>query len=685
MPLIESTQSLRSRQVANLKKMLHLNNDLDNDLNNSNNTNTNSNTTTSSFSNTNDDLIWKILILDNKSTSIISSVLRVNDLLEYGITMHTLITQRRSQLEDVPVIYFIEPTLENINIILNDLKNDQYSQFYINFTSSLSRSLLEEFAKKVAILGKSFKIKQLFDQYLDFIVTEPNLFSLNLPEIYYQFNNPSSTEDIINEKIDLISNGLFSSILTMGSIPIIRANKGGPAELISQKLYEKLRDHVINLRRNESLSNSNTLNSSNNSVLILLDRNFNLSSMFSHSWIYQCMVSDVFKLERNTITVNQGNENEVKFDIEPKDFFWNKNSSLPFPDAVENVEIELNKYTEDSKQITARTGYSSIKDIELSNNNNGDHSDTKHIQEAIKLLPELTFRKNIIDLHMNVLSNLIKELDSKNLDSFFEIEQNLNDPKIQKKFIDLLKKESKLDNSLDKLRTFIIIYLNSDELSKSFIEECENILKNLNIDLSPLNYIKKVKNFNKLSELSILSDSHNNSNSDNYSSSALFSNLSSKLINLTDGSNKLSEGFGSIISGIKNLLPEKSNLPITNITESLMNPSQANQNSLKLTDDYLYYDANNLRGSHLKQPKRKNYNDGMVFVVGGGNYSEYSNLQDWCNDWNTKQGIVANSDNPTANDNGAGNNGLSAKNVCYGSTDIITAKDFITECTKLAN
>lgn len=650
--------------------MLHLNVDIDNEL---------------VSPPVEDDLIWKVLILDSKSTSIVSSVLRVNDLLEFGITMHALINQRRAQLNDVPVIYFVEPTPENVSLIINDLENDQYSQFYINFTSSLSRSLLEEFAKKVALTGKSDRIKQVYDQYLDFIVTEPNLYSLDLKDTYLQFNNPSTTENVINEKVDLISNGIFSSVLTMGSIPIIRANRGGPAELIAQRLDEKLRDHVINTRRlslnnGSDLSSNSQILSSEKAVLILLDRNVNLTAMFSHSWIYQCMVSDVFKLERNTIQIEKitkdTNNNEKveikKFDIEPKDFFWNKNASLPFPDAVENVEMELNKYTEDAKQITAKTGYSSIQDIDFN-----DQSDTKHIQEAIKLLPELTFRKNIIDMHMTVLSDLIKELDSKNLDSFFEIEQHLSDPKIQKQFLDLLSNNSKVDNSLDKLRTYIIIYLSCD-LPQSFYNECESKLEKLNIDLSPLKYIKKVKEFTKLTELS---SSNSNGLDSNQSSSylqnkgALFSNLSSKLINLTDGSNKLSEGFGSLVSGIKNLLPEKSNLPVTNIAESIMNPNQSNINSLKMTDDYIYYDPSVTRGSHSKQPKRKTYNEGMVFIVGGGNYAEYSNLQDWCNEWNKKEGT----------NNGAVNGNSSSKMVCYGSTDIITAKDFIKECTELAN
>jgi len=643
MSLFNSTASLRERQVNHLKRMLCLNTD---------------------EKEAEQDLIWKVLILDSKSTKIISSVLRVNDLLEYGITMHSLITQRRAALVDVPVIYFVQPTLENVSTIIKDIENDQYSSFYINFTSSLNRSLLEDFAKKVAMTGKADRIKQVWDQYLDFIVTEPNLFSLECEYIYSKFNSPQTTEDEINNQVDIIAQGLFSEIVTMGPIPIIRANRGGPAELISQRLDQKLRDHVINTKQKHSASTSNN----EKSVFILLDRNVNLQSMFAHSWIYQCMVSDVFHLQRNTIIVEkdigEGKKSVKRYDIEPKDFFWNSNASLPFPDAVENVELELNQYTQDAKDITAKTGYSSIKDIDPN-----DQKDTQHIQEAIKALPELTHRKSIIDTHMSVLSELIKELQSKSLDSFFEIEQNVNDKTIETQFRELLNSKAEGDNKEDKLRTYIILYLSKD-LSREFCQECESKLEQLNCDLTPLAHIKKVKEMTKMTQMQLTTAADEDaSNSYLGNRGDLFSNISSKLLNL-DGSGKISEGFGTLVNGLKKLLPAKTHLPITNITESIMNPQSANQQSLKLTDDYLYFDPNITRGSHSKQPKRSTYNEGTVFVVGGGNYLEYSNLQDWCNEWNTKD--------TNSNVNGVS---LGQKSVvCYGSTSLITANEFLEEC-----
>ncbi|KAI0461374.1 hypothetical protein LJB42_001042 [Komagataella kurtzmanii] len=640
MSFTTSLPSLRDRQIATLEKMLHLNEPI-----------------VDNGSDIQAELTWKVLILDSRSTAIVSSVLRVNDLLSSGITMHSNIRSKRAALPDVPVIYFVEPNAENINFIIDDLERDQYAHFYINFTSSLNRDLLEEFAKKVATIGKSYKIKQVYDQYLDYIVTEPNLFSLDLVNIYSQLNNPNSLEDEINKVADKISNGIFAAILTMNGIPAIRCCRGGPAELIASKLDQKLRDHVINTKSSASFTNSKL-------VLILLDRNIDLASMFAHSWIYQCMVSDVFELKRNTIKIpsQKPNESTKEYDIDPKDFFWAANNSLPFPDAVEHVENELSRYKADAAELTRKTGVSSLQDIDPN-----AITDTTDIQLAVKSLPELAFRKSILDMHMKVLASLLQELESKSLDSYFEIEQNYKDPKNQKQFISILNNGN--EHTLnDKLRTYIMLYLLTD-LPGSFVEECEQYFKKNSAELGSLSYIKRAKEVIKLSnyELSMSIDASHSTTSglvNEAQKSALFQGLSSKLYGLTDGGSRLTEGVGSLITGLKNLLPDKKQLPITNIVESIMEPSLATQESIKLTDDYLYFDPISTRGVHSKPPKRQQYNNSIVFVVGGGNYLEYQNLQEWVTKTNT------------SNVNGT-------KSVIYGSTSIVTANEFLKECSLL--
>ncbi|KAK6891997.1 Protein SLY1 [Candida tropicalis] len=630
--------SLRDRQISVLQKMLHLNKEGSADL---------------TLASKSEEIIWKVLVLDTKSRAILSSVLRVNDLLKCGITVHALITSNRASLPDVPVIYFIEPTIENILVVIDDLNQDKYDSFYINFTSSINRELLEEFAKKVSISGKSQKIKQVFDQYLDYIVTEPNLFSLNLPQIFTQFNSSNTSEDKIHGLVDVIANGLLSTIISMDIVPVIRAQQNGPAEFVAQQLDLKLREYLSNTRGSTTATSS----IQQRPVLILLDRNFDLTSMFSHSWIYQCMVSDVFQLQRNTIKLVKydGEQSTIKnYDVDPKDFFWNKYSQLPFPDVVENADTELNAYKNDAKEVTNKTGISSLDDIDPNANA------TANIQQAVEKLPELTARKATLDMHMDILSSLINELQAKNLDKYFEIEQNAMDPKVLNEFLELLVVESERDNSEDKLRTFVILTLLVD-LTPEYISKVKSIFQSKypQVDLSSFDYIVKFKENSKLANLSSLNGTSNNftNQASQMNSTALLSGLSSKLYGLTEG--KISEGLTSIATKIKNFIPEKKLLPITTIVEAIMDPTNASQQSVQLTDEYLFLDPKS-RGGHSKPPKRQSYQESLVFIVGGGNYLEYQNLEQWASDPNKV-----------------------AKKVIYGSTDIISATDFLQECSIL--
>lgn len=598
-------------------------------------------------------IVWKVLIYDHKSEPVISSVLRVNDLLRCGITVFKLIEANRPPLPDVPVIYFVEPTAANIQTILADLSAEKYDTFYVNFTLTINRELLEEFAKRVSLSGKAHKIKQVYDQFLDFVVTEPNLFSLDIPKVYCKFNNPTTTEDLIHRLADIIADGLLATLITMEAIPIIRCPQKGPAELVATQLDIKLRDYVTNFR---SVGSQAVLQ---RPVLVLLDRNIDMASMFSHSWIYQCMVSDVFKLRRNGITIRKYKDNstvpeEKSYDVDPRDFFWNKNSQLPFPDVVENADIELNNYKREAEMITSKTGALSINEVDPSAVN-----DLSLMKEGVDALQDMRARKLTLDMHMDVLASLLKELEARSLDKFFEIEQNCADPKVQNEFLELLRQDSVRPNQTDKLRTFLILNLATD-LPQGFVTQCEQIFKEKypELDMDSFRYIVKLKHLHDLLKNAALTDDKtSNGLSLLQNNSALFNGLSLKLYGLTEG--RISEGISSLASGLKKLLPDKKNLPITNVVEAIMDPSLAASGSVLVTDDYLYLDPKS-RGGHTKPPKRQSYDDAIVFVVGGGNNLEYHNLAEWAQQPNK----------PT-------------KNVVYGSTDIVTATQFLDEISEL--
>jgi hypothetical protein len=441
-----------------------------------------------------------VLVFDDLGRDVISSVLRVSDLRELGITMHMHLAAPRLPIPDVPVIYLLEPSAANLQAITTDLQKKLYSPAYINFLSSVPRPLLEDFAAQTAQAGTSESIAQLFDQYLNFIVAEPDLFSLGQEKnghTYWALNSAKTTDEELDGVVDRTVSGLFSVVVTMGVIPIIRCPKGAAAEMIATKLDRKLRDHILNSKDNlfsGGRPSSSSGTPASRPVLIVLDRNVDLIPMISHSWAYQSLVHDVLNMKLNRITIETpiDESNPTKgvtkkaYDLTTNDFFWSKNAGLPFPQVAEDIDAELTKYKDDAAAITKKTGVSSLEDL-----NNDTSQSAQHLKAAITLLPELRDRKGVLDMHMNILAALLTGIKNRQLDNFFQIEENIG-RQTKAQVLELLQDKEKGDQPIDKLRLFIIWYLSTEQdVARAEWSQFEEALTATGADVTSLPYIRQ--------------------------------------------------------------------------------------------------------------------------------------------------------------------------------------------------
>lgn len=397
------------------------------------------------------------------------------------------------------MIYLVEPTVKNLQSITNDLQKGLYSPAYINFLSSIPRPLLEDFASQTAAAGTSEQIAQLYDQYLNFVVAEPDLFSLGMQKehTYWALNSAKTKDDELDHVIDRIVSGLFSVIVTMGVIPIIRCPKGAAAEAISAKLDRKLRDHILNSKDNlfsGARPSSSAGTPTSRPVLVILDRNVDLIPMLSHSWTYQSLVHDVLNMKLNRITIETpvDETNPAKgvtrktYDLTADDFFWDKNAGVPFPQVAEDIDAELTRYKEDVAAITKKTGVSDLEDLQ-----NDTSASAQHLKAAITVLPELRERKAILDMHMNILAALLDGIKNRQLDNYFQLEENVA-KQTKAQMLELIRDADKGKLPLDKLRLFIIWYLSTEQdVSRTEWTQFEEALQTAGADSASLAYIRQ--------------------------------------------------------------------------------------------------------------------------------------------------------------------------------------------------
>ena len=97
-----------------------------------------------------------------------------------------------------------------------------------------------------------------------------------------------------------------------------------------------------------------------------------------------------------------------------------------------------------------------------------------------------------------------------------------------------------------------------------------------------------------------------------------------------------------------------------------MEPSTAATQALQDTDDYLLFDPRATRTRNPTQSGRGRgqYQESVVFVVGGGGYVEYGNLMEWAS--------------RSSREGGGG-----GKRITYGSTEILNPTAFVKTLAEL--
>jgi hypothetical protein len=138
--------------------------------------------------------LYKVLVLDRHCKDIIAPLLRVSELRAQGITLHLLLEQERQAIPDVPAIYFVHPTPENIERIIQDAQQQLYDVMHVNFATSVPSRLLEQLASGVVKANAVGRVAKLFDEYLSFIALEPSCFTLGLPDSYLALNDPTAKD-----------------------------------------------------------------------------------------------------------------------------------------------------------------------------------------------------------------------------------------------------------------------------------------------------------------------------------------------------------------------------------------------------------------------------------------------------------------------------------------------------------
>ena len=535
---------------------------------------------------------FKILLYDDKVFNILCPLLKIYYLREQNISLTLNIKDNREKMTDIMAIYILSLTKENLDYIYEDIRNQIFDNFYINFiaydtSDNTNKKILEDFYSKIANLENNLSIYKISIIPIDVCLYHPKIFSLNLKKPYLLLNSPNISDDVYQNYLSKISIGLFSALFLMKTYPVVKYHKGFFGDDIIKKIQNEF-NYLFKMSP-EIKEEFKVKKNSKRTLLLILDRDIDLPIMFHHACSFAAMINDCFG-----IGIEDNNNNSKKFKIDPvNDYVWNNKLHEVFVDVGTYVYQEYKNYY---KEMDFLDKVNKPKDIEQLQN------ESKQLAKSIETLKDKKLIGNILSQESKIVEELNKIQNDKKLDEIFLMECNLLKKKerineaTKNDFFKLLYNYKDKDNTKDDIYRLCLLYYlcNSKNISKEDIIKIKPYILNK----SALDYLKK-----KIDETSLRENNNANMGLGN---------------NYQKNNSMIMKGLFSAFSTISNLM----SIEQPSISADLVDKLCRNQNIANwATYDFITKNIEKDGGNY-------SYDNVICFFIGGGSFGEYEYIYD---------------------------------------------------------
>lgn len=532
---------------------------------------------------------FKVLILDSTSLNILSPLLKQSNLNKNNVCLTLNMSEKKQKISNAMAIYIVVPTQENLDKIVKEIQDKTYDNISLNFIDILKEKILQDFLSKIIKAGQIDRIYNLNFFPINFKVYHSNVFDLSIPSPY-KFLNQKATED--NENVNYIDKsaiGIFSILYNLKLLPKIVYPKNDFSEDIISKTMNQFESTFKKFPdiKNEFEMNSNP----NKTIMIILNRDTDLPIMLHHSGSLGGIINDLCEVKFLADNKNKPKENE--FLLDPiHDFIWNRNINEPFYEIGEETILGYKKYYDEMNQFSS---------ILKENKDNKDieklQKDSEKLSISIEHLSEKKLKGDILGKHAKLYGFINDILKKKNLGELFFIEDMIlrkrkNNKEISTKIAEFIS-ERKVNNEN---------YYDFFRLNVIYFSACEDVT----IDMVRKNmgkYYDKKKMENILKYIQMKKDKlKENKKPENPSG-----NFAKKL---------LKKSFMYVMSHVSALMTIEQPSIIADIVNSIMN----GKNDMK---DFSIFDLNDKLFEGREESRAKEYENVIVYIIGGGSLNEY--------------------------------------------------------------
>ena len=546
-----------------------------------------------------------VLILDEKSSHLISNYFTMADLISKGIFSIELLRKMRKPFETYHAIYIISNTPESIDLLVKDFDYNSEDKTHFSFYKNCHVYLIDPLTKNKNILNSMMneyflrKIKTFKEIFFDFIALDRNLYYFGEE---YNFNPIYQLFFIQDNQLqnNICIKKLYSICLITQTFPnIIYFIHDSNCKYIAENLSEKLETYYTNHKKIVK-----------NGTLLITSRLLDLPGPIQFDLNYDHLLFESYKNnsdpEKKMINIDLQGNGKQKIILDHNDSLYDKYRLFNIYDVLNTLPTDLDKFNQsDIAKVNKVSQMESLNEMD----------------QAIKNFNEYQYMTKLFSQHLDIAKRVNESCKKRNIINLVDMQSTImagedekgNKISIQELNSRISKNKEKFNKS-DLMRLlFLMRYYNPENDINEITDNLNNKINITNDDLKMIEYFTPERSsideniMNRLNKEIVLFRSRNkyNINSENNKDKRYICVRESKLTTLCD-------------MCCKNELPEDDFTYV--IKPKLMNANKINKK----------YKANILiqnQDLDLQSENMLNIDNLILFNVGGLSTYEISSLE----------------------------------------------------------